>query len=75
MNETITTTALSVSFATVDGSTKNFRFNNVNPEATAAQIKNVVEAMITATSIFNVDLVMAKSAALITTETTGVDLD
>lgn len=68
-----TTTKLQMKFGTMSG-VKTFTVNYVNPDARTADIKALMDTIITNGSIYTYPPLTKESAELITTETTEIDI-
>ncbi len=67
-------TKLVVAFETSEEKTATYTFNYAKPSATVAQVKALMQAMITNTSTLESTLVSMKSAKTVTTTETAYDL-
>ena len=71
----VTTNVLSITFATQDGSTSTIRISQFNPEATELEITDLADGFVANGQIFKNVPVMAKSAKIVATTTTDVNID
>ena len=69
-----TTNKLQLKFKDNEGKTVSFNFNYVKANATAANIKALMNSMISNTDIWQKTLLLKASANIITTTTTAVDI-
>ena len=67
-------TKLVLAFETSEEKTASYTFNYAKPSATVAQVKSLMQAMITNTSTLENTLVGMKSAKTVTTTETAYDL-
>lgn len=67
-------TRLTLTFDTSEGKTASVTFNYAKPSATTAQVKTLMQAMITNTDVFASTFTAAKSAKLTTTTESTYDL-
>ena len=67
-------TTLAITFLDAQGAERKFTFKHANPSAAAARVKSAAAAIITNGSIFKYVPVSAKSAKLITTTETDLDI-
>lgn len=65
---------LVLTFDTSEGKTATINFNYAKPAATTANVKSLMQAMITNTQVFATTLVSAKSAKVVTTSESTYDL-
>lgn len=75
MAETTTNVVLALAFATLEGTTRTYRIQNVNPEVNVNFVKALTQGFVTNAAIFNPQPAVPKSAALVTTTTAPFDLD
>lgn len=73
--ETTTSVVLVLSFATLEGTTRTYRIQNVNPEVNANFVKALTQGFVTNKDIFDPQPAVPKSAALVTTTNAPYDLD
>lgn len=71
----VTTNVLSMTFTTDNGSSKTWKVTNFNPEAPAIAIKDLVNGFISNGSIFANVPILAKSAKIVATTSTDVEID
>jgi len=69
-----TSTKLSLSFMKSNGDSINFTYSNAKNNVTAANVKSLMEGMVANGDIFEKVPAAIKSATIITTERTAVDL-
>ena len=69
-----TTTKLKLAFRKSNGDTMNMSYNYVKPAVTATQVKSLVNTILTNGDIFKNVPAASKSAALVSTTTTEIDL-
>ena len=67
-------TKLVLAFETSDARTATFTFNYAKPSATAAQVKTLMQTMITNNVLYETAPVVMKSAKTVTTSETAYDL-
>ena len=67
-------TKLTLTFDTSEGKTATVTFNYAKPSATTAQVKTLMQSMITNTAVFASTLTSAKSAKMTTTTESTYDL-
>ncbi len=67
-------TKLVLTFNTSEGKTTTININYAKPSATTAQVKALMQAMITNTDVFAATLTSAKSAKTVTTSEATYDL-
>ncbi len=65
---------LVLGFETAEGKSMTLTYNHAKPSATAAQVKALMEGIITNGSIFSTAPVTAKSATKVVTEESEYDL-
>lgn len=70
-----TTTKLKYGFRNATGDTFSMSYSYIDPEASAADIKSAGQLIVTNGSIFENVPAVLRSAELITTTTTAVNLD
>lgn len=69
-----TPTKLVLTFANSENGTTRFSYNYANPEVVTSDVKALVAGLITNTDIFEKTLVSAKSAVIVTTTETNIDI-
>lgn len=67
-------TKLVLDFTTADGGTARFNYNYCDPEVSTANIKTLMQTMITNGSVFSKPPLAQKAAKLVTTTETTLDL-
>lgn len=71
----VTTNVLSITFGTATGDSTNIRISQFNPETDAEHVNIIAQAIITAGDIFKKPPVVPKSAKIVATTTTDVELE
>lgn len=71
----VTTNVLSMTFSTNTGESTTIRISEFNPEIDSERVGVLMNTIITNGSIFKKVPVLAKSAKIVATTTTDVDLD
>ena len=69
-----TVSKLVLGFLTDEGKKKDYSYNYADPNVEASAVKALMTGMITNGSIFSVPPISSKSAKIVTTQETSIDL-